>query len=117
MRISDWSSDVCSSDLLVVVMDDAALDGARFRTAERFDHRGEIGLLRPPATINRTLPNLIGASVFQAFLGRAVERFEGPIEFLQHCLDIAGARRRGAAYRLRFRSDASCVGQDCWHRF
>src|SRR3546814_12073148 len=83
-------------------MDDAALDGARFRTAERFDHRGEIGLLRPPATINRTLPNLIGASVFQAFLGRAVERFEGTIEFLQQCLDIDGERRRGAADRLRF---------------
>src|SRR3546814_21200202 len=112
MRISDWSSDVCSSDLLVVVMDDAALDGARFRTAERFDHRGEIGLLRPQATINRTLPNLIGASAFQTFPVRAVDRFEGTLEFLQQCLDTPGATRRGGADRPRFLRNSVVAGVD-----
>src|SRR3546814_6596987 len=39
MRISDWSSDVCSSDLIVV-------DGAYFRGAD--GRSGELGFLRAP---------------------------------------------------------------------
>src|SRR3546814_10998832 len=34
MRISDWSSDVCSSDLLVVAADDLAQQGFDFFAAE-----------------------------------------------------------------------------------
>src|SRR3546814_4242462 len=53
MRISDWSSDVCSSDLLVERCHDAAFD-AEFDLAGNFVKRSEKGKLywyyEPPMT-------------------------------------------------------------------
>src|SRR3546814_10852962 len=45
MRISDWSSDVCSSDLLLEVHDGAALDAAACLLADTHDagHRRAVG--------------------------------------------------------------------------
>src|SRR3546814_5787188 len=47
MRISDWSSDVCSSDLLAVRMMDNAIDASRFplkQQAQEAQAKRRIGL-------------------------------------------------------------------------
>src|SRR3546814_19403563 len=54
MRISDWSSDVCSSDLLVMMRDTTAEMVTRSETdplssvlnRRGFEHHGELALLR-----------------------------------------------------------------------
>src|SRR3546814_9139910 len=46
MRISDWSSDVCSSDLLV--LSDQAVEAVEGGVFNRLGHRWAAGLLEPP---------------------------------------------------------------------
>src|SRR3546814_18479399 len=56
MRISDWSSDVCSSDLLAVLdqQQEAEHVGvALIEAAEQADHGGELGTQAPAARLQR----------------------------------------------------------------
>src|SRR3546814_16044645 len=46
MRISDWRSDVCSSDLLV--LSDQAVEAVEVGVFNRLGHRWAAGLLEPP---------------------------------------------------------------------
>src|SRR3546814_4961411 len=69
MRISDWSSDVCSSDLLFRVVDDmrrAVLldDGGLLVRAHRTDHRGA----KLAAEFDGVEPDAAGGAMHQQHL-------------------------------------------------
>src|SRR3546814_1851354 len=64
MRISDWSSDVCSSDLL---------EDGRFATnAARVEHRGELACLLSPAIRARKSVELLDLIADQGVLAGSI---------------------------------------------
>src|SRR3546814_1948700 len=95
MRISDWSSDVCSSDLL----DEREVDHAFLAFGHAVEHR-EIAFLDPPF-LERALEALVRLGVAceqQAARGVAVE----PMHRLRTALEV-----EGEAFEMDLEADLS----------
>src|SRR3546814_152153 len=78
MRISDWSSDVCSSDLLVSLISRRALETVRY-TGERLDDRAEetLSLMRVLGQIERDILLHAREGILP---GAATPRTTGPVQ-------------------------------------
>src|SRR3546814_17713632 len=87
MRISDWSSDVCSSDLLA-----AAVAGAEFRIRGSGGERDRIGGARAIAAV--------GFGVEQRAVGGAVELL--PVGFGQRSEERRGGKECVRTFRSRW---------------
>src|SRR3546814_2907109 len=80
MRISDWSSDVCSSDLAVGVEQLAVRQAARVRNVARREAGARIALFAGEACRRARIDHLLGAAADvreHLFLGRSEERRVG----------------------------------------
>src|SRR3546814_10308632 len=75
MRISDWSSDVCSSDLVIIADRIIAGDIAGLASeAPRMDHAGLAGRRRPPGRpCCRRVRSQCGAIISRGVAGRSGE--------------------------------------------
>src|SRR3546814_9657349 len=93
MRISDWSSDVCSSDLLRL---DLELEGIEFPEFPWL--LGASGTLPDAERLARTLPSARGASARLFGLGADGYRLSAYHDYLQ---THPGAWLAGASGRLR----------------
>src|SRR3546814_21136265 len=98
MRISDWSSDVCSSDLLVSAVDDPAVGLQQ-------DRRAEVAVAVPPVARARGA----AAGAQDAFV-EAVEL--GPVFLRLQPLAVRWRRALGADPRL----DRGVLGVEVGHR-
>src|SRR3546814_1470852 len=109
MRISDWSSDVCSSDLLARPAGDDRTGVAHAAARRRADARDEADHRLLAATAGLVLQELGGL-----FFGRAADladhddRLGGFVgeEKLQHIDDV------GAVHRIAADADGSGLSQD-----
>src|SRR3546814_13324285 len=115
MRISDWSSDVCSSDLLPVRF---AIDRAGLVGADGATHAGSFDL-----TYLCTLPNMVVmAAADEAELVHmtytAAEHDEGPIAFRYPRGSGTGVALPGFPQKLENgkRSEERRVGKECVQR-
>src|SRR3546814_11859364 len=88
MRISDWSSDVCSSDLIVERGDAAGGDDRRFDGLRKCAGRRDVGALQGAVAVDVGVDDGGGAGIRQAarelhggelaHLGPALDGDEGP---------------------------------------
>src|SRR3546814_7275766 len=87
MRISDWSSDVCSSDLRMPVLFDTAIDNMR--------QGMEAGVVQPRALMEKVVPQL------DALIKDKAEDtlLWGPIKSMPRDFSDADKKRLTAAYR------------------
>src|SRR3546814_19672893 len=115
MRISDWSSDVCSSDLAeVAVVDDQIIDPRQFGMTQAFDNERRRGFAGAcPACEARTFERVCRwkneAFLLQPLPQCAANRFApiGPLRSSCGKIEISGARRVGKSCVSTYRSRCS----------
>src|SRR3546814_11055292 len=97
MRSSDWSSDVCSSDLVAVRERDIAAHGVDLVCVDAGHDR--LHAFGPTITVR------IGA-VEQGYMGRRVSE----LDLLEHSLPYVGGQKIGTAGQGVAEVEADCIG-------
>src|SRR3546814_11121941 len=105
MRISDWSSDVCSSDLILVELEKPGRDPRpEFKTATFSEDVQQIADLKPGMVLEGTVTNV---AAFGAFVDIGVHQ-----DGLVHVSQLAD-RFIKDAHEVVKRSEERRVGQAC----
>src|SRR3546814_8361790 len=115
MRISDWSSDVCSSDLAVGVEQLAVRQAARVRNVARREAGARIALFAGEACRRARIDHLLGAAADvreHLFLGahRLCVAPHGEVAVAQRLLAISSARP--SAFHLASPPSSSATRSD-----
>src|SRR3546814_5069651 len=85
MRISDWSSDVCSSDIPAIVM--AVVNRADTLADQIVENDQRAGLT--PHDLATGIERMLGAGVTQAEIARALGRSKQFVPLYAACADMA----------------------------
>src|SRR3546814_13557049 len=106
MRISDWSSDMCSSDLIAVV--DEAAAGEVGTARETVDQRGEFDVAQFDAR-----QQVVGRLVEQAaVVGRQADRVVALVDGAEQAAQMLPDARGSGAEHVAARSEERRVGKE-----
>src|SRR3546814_4394435 len=103
MRISDWSSDVCSSDLAGVLREARRLLGDQLAALGRVEHHLRVGELHPVVVEADHVED--GRREEAVTVGRRAERHLAPLAHLQPTLERHAVEHRNDAVQRAHRSE------------